>query len=160
LWSFFRNVSVAFIKAIAAETFWPSPFLNRKNMELETESGVLDIHFGNKTDVYICRICLVEKNTSDHCKKNSLVISNGLLAWVWQAVWVPYLRQQWRPSWVYHLCNLWVKKRPSRLHANCTAPSILKNQIRGRIIVFSYQSHWWYVWQKNCCQVIIRIIRN
>jgi hypothetical protein len=30
--------------------------------------GVLDIHFGNKTNVDICRISLVEKNRSDHCK--------------------------------------------------------------------------------------------
>jgi hypothetical protein len=52
-------------------------------MGSETEGGVVDIHFGNKTDVDICRISLVEKNTSDHClKKNSLVISSGLLAWV------------------------------------------------------------------------------
>jgi hypothetical protein len=49
-------------------------------MGTETEGGVLDIHFGNKTDVDLCRISLVEKNTSDHCKKNSLVISSGLLA--------------------------------------------------------------------------------
>jgi hypothetical protein len=62
--------------------FDPSPSLNRKYMKFEFEGGVLDIHFGNKTDVHICRICLVEKNTSDHCKKNSSVISSGLLAWV------------------------------------------------------------------------------
>jgi hypothetical protein len=48
-------------------------------MGSETEGGVLNIHFGNKTDVDICRISLVEKNTSDHCK-NSSVISSGLLA--------------------------------------------------------------------------------
>jgi hypothetical protein len=40
-------------------------------MGSETESGVLDIHFGNKADVDICRISLVEKNTSEHCKKTS-----------------------------------------------------------------------------------------
>jgi hypothetical protein len=56
------------------------PYGNRKIMGSETEGGVLDIHFGNKTDVDLCRISLVEKNTSDHCK-NSLVISSGLLAW-------------------------------------------------------------------------------
>jgi hypothetical protein len=38
-------------------------------MGSETEGGVLDIHFGNKTDVDLCRISLVEKNTSDHCKR-------------------------------------------------------------------------------------------
>jgi hypothetical protein len=38
-------------------------------MRSETEGGVLDIHFGYKTDVDICRISLVEKITSDHCKK-------------------------------------------------------------------------------------------
>jgi hypothetical protein len=38
-------------------------------MRSETESGVLDIHFGKKTDVDICRISLVEKNTSDHSNK-------------------------------------------------------------------------------------------
>jgi hypothetical protein len=36
-------------------------------MGSRTEGGVLDIHFGNKTDVDLCRISLVEKNTSDHC---------------------------------------------------------------------------------------------
>jgi hypothetical protein len=36
---------------------------NRKNMGSEAEGGVLDIHFGNKTDVDICDISLVEKNT-------------------------------------------------------------------------------------------------
>jgi hypothetical protein len=42
-------------------------------MGSETEGGVLNIiHFGNKTDVDLCRISLVDKNTSDHCKKNSL----------------------------------------------------------------------------------------
>jgi hypothetical protein len=51
-------------------------------MRSETEGGVLDVHFGNKTDVDLCRISLVEKNTSDHYKKNNLVISSGLLAWV------------------------------------------------------------------------------
>jgi hypothetical protein len=44
-------------------------------MVFETEGGVLDTHFGNKTDVDSCHISLVEMNTSDHCKKNSLVIS-------------------------------------------------------------------------------------
>jgi hypothetical protein len=48
----------------------------------ETEGGVLEIHYGNKIDVDICRFSLVEKNTSEHCNKNSLVISSGLLAWV------------------------------------------------------------------------------
>jgi hypothetical protein len=43
-----------------------------KNMGSETEGGVLDIDFGNKS--------LVEKNISDHCKKNSLVIFSGLQA--------------------------------------------------------------------------------
>jgi hypothetical protein len=38
-------------------------------MGTETEGGVLDIHFGNKTDVDLCRISLVQKDTSDHCKK-------------------------------------------------------------------------------------------
>jgi hypothetical protein len=38
-------------------------------MGSETEGGVLDIDFGYKTDVDLCRISLVEKNTSDHCKK-------------------------------------------------------------------------------------------
>jgi hypothetical protein len=38
-------------------------------MGSETEGGVLDINFSNKTDVEICRIRLVEKTTSDHCKK-------------------------------------------------------------------------------------------
>jgi hypothetical protein len=42
-------------------------------MGTETEGGVLDIHFDNKTDVDLYRISLVEVNTSDHCKKNSLV---------------------------------------------------------------------------------------
>jgi hypothetical protein len=50
-------------------------------MGTETEGDVLDIHFGNKTDVDLCRIILVEKNTSDHCK-NSLVISCVIFAWV------------------------------------------------------------------------------
>jgi hypothetical protein len=36
---------------------------NRKNMGSETEGGVLDIHFDYMTDVDICRISLVEKNT-------------------------------------------------------------------------------------------------
>jgi hypothetical protein len=39
-------------------------------MGSETEGRVLDSHFGNKTDVDLCRISLVEKNTSDHCKKS------------------------------------------------------------------------------------------
>jgi hypothetical protein len=38
-------------------------------MGSETDGGVLDTHFGNKTDVNICCISLVEKKTSDHCKK-------------------------------------------------------------------------------------------
>jgi hypothetical protein len=38
-------------------------------MGIETEGGVLDIHLGNKTDDDLYRISLVEKNTSDHCKK-------------------------------------------------------------------------------------------
>jgi hypothetical protein len=38
-------------------------------MDSETEGGVLDIHFGDKTDVDIRRMSLVEKNTSDHCKE-------------------------------------------------------------------------------------------
>jgi hypothetical protein len=38
-------------------------------MGSETEDGVLDILLGNKTDVDSCRISLVQKNTSDHCKK-------------------------------------------------------------------------------------------
>jgi hypothetical protein len=38
-------------------------------MESETEGGILDIHFGINTDVDICRISLVEKNTYDHYKK-------------------------------------------------------------------------------------------
>jgi hypothetical protein len=45
----------------------------------ETEGGVLDTHFGNKTDVDLYRISLVEKNTSDHSKRNSLVISSELM---------------------------------------------------------------------------------
>jgi hypothetical protein len=49
-------------------------------MGSETEGGVLDMHFGNNTDVDICRISLVEKNTYDHYKKNSLVKSSELLA--------------------------------------------------------------------------------
>jgi hypothetical protein len=39
---------------------------NGKNMGSETKGGVLDINFGN---VDICLLNLVEKNTSDHCKK-------------------------------------------------------------------------------------------
>jgi hypothetical protein len=35
-------------------------------MGSETESDVLDIHFGNKTDVDKYRISLVEKNISDN----------------------------------------------------------------------------------------------
>jgi hypothetical protein len=58
------------------------PLGNRKNMESETEDGVLDIQFGNKSDVDICRNSLEEKNTSDHRKKNNLVISSRLFAWV------------------------------------------------------------------------------
>jgi hypothetical protein len=43
-------------------------------MGSETEGGVLDIiHYGNKTDVDICRISLVEKNTSDQYKKKVLL---------------------------------------------------------------------------------------
>jgi hypothetical protein len=38
-------------------------------MGSETKSGVLHIHFGDKTDNDICRISLVEKNTAEHCKK-------------------------------------------------------------------------------------------
>jgi hypothetical protein len=38
-------------------------------MGSETEGGVLDIHFGNKTDVDICHISFVEQNTSDHCEE-------------------------------------------------------------------------------------------
>jgi hypothetical protein len=38
-------------------------------MGTETEGGVLDIHFDNKTDVDLYPISLVEVNTSDHCKK-------------------------------------------------------------------------------------------
>jgi hypothetical protein len=38
-------------------------------MESKIEGSVLDIHFGNKTDVDICRTNLVEKNKSDHCEK-------------------------------------------------------------------------------------------
>jgi hypothetical protein len=53
---------------------------NRQNMTSETDGGVLAIHFGKKNDVGICRISLLEKNSSDHCKENSLVISSGLLA--------------------------------------------------------------------------------
>jgi hypothetical protein len=45
------------------------PKWGSKNMGSEIEGGVLDIHFGNKTDVDLCRISLVEKNTYDHCKK-------------------------------------------------------------------------------------------
>jgi hypothetical protein len=33
-------------------------------MGSETEGGVLDIHFGNKTDVHICRISLVISSIS------------------------------------------------------------------------------------------------
>jgi hypothetical protein len=42
-------------------------------MGSETKGDVLFIHFGNKTNIDICPISLMEKNTSDHCKKNSLV---------------------------------------------------------------------------------------
>jgi hypothetical protein len=38
-------------------------------MGSEAEGGVLDMHFGNKTDFDICRISLMENNASDHCKK-------------------------------------------------------------------------------------------
>jgi hypothetical protein len=48
-------------------------------MGSETEGDVLDIHFGIKTDL---DISLVEKNTFDHFKTDSLFISSGLLAWV------------------------------------------------------------------------------
>jgi hypothetical protein len=51
------------------------------DMGSEIEGGVFDIHFGNKNDVDLFRIILVETNTSN-------------------------------PSWVYHFCNLWLKKRP------------------------------------------------
>jgi hypothetical protein len=34
-------------------------------MGSETEGGVLEIHFGNKTDVDICSIGLVENNTCE-----------------------------------------------------------------------------------------------
>jgi hypothetical protein len=44
------------------------------NIVSEIEGGVLYIHFGNKTDVDLCHISLVEKNTSDYSKKNSLVL--------------------------------------------------------------------------------------
>jgi hypothetical protein len=40
-----------------------------KTWSLKPKTSVLDIHFCNKTDVDICRISLVEKNTSDDCKK-------------------------------------------------------------------------------------------
>jgi hypothetical protein len=54
-------------------------------MGSETEGGVLDIHFGNTTDVDIIYcISLVKKNTSVHCKKSvwSYPASSELLAWV------------------------------------------------------------------------------
>jgi hypothetical protein len=38
-------------------------------MGSETVGDILDIHFGNKTDVDLYRISLLEKNSSDHCKK-------------------------------------------------------------------------------------------
>jgi hypothetical protein len=50
-------------------------------MGSETEGGVSDILFGNKTDVE-CHISLVEKNKCDHCKKKQFGHISGLLAWV------------------------------------------------------------------------------
>jgi hypothetical protein len=38
-------------------------------MGSKSEGGVMDIHHGNKTNVDLCRISLVEKNTSNHFKK-------------------------------------------------------------------------------------------
>jgi hypothetical protein len=38
------------------------------------KGGVLDIHFGNKTDVDKCRISLVENDTSDQCKKTAYAL--------------------------------------------------------------------------------------
>jgi hypothetical protein len=53
-------------------------------MGSEIKGGVLNIQYTSiiKTDFDICHNSLVEKNTSDHCKKNNLVISNELLTWL------------------------------------------------------------------------------
>jgi hypothetical protein len=51
-------------------------------MGSETEGGVLDnIHFGNKTNVDLCRISLVQMNTSDHCKKTFWSYPADYLLW-------------------------------------------------------------------------------
>jgi hypothetical protein len=96
----------------------------RENMGSETEGGRLDIHFGSKTDVDICHYSLEKKNTSDHCKKT---------VWSYPADYLlAYDRlhehHTYGSNGVYHLYNLWLKKRPGRLHTDCTAPTILKNQ--------------------------------
>jgi hypothetical protein len=46
-------------------------------MRSETEGGYLDIHFGNKADVDICQISLVEETTV----KNSLPLTISLLGY-------------------------------------------------------------------------------
>jgi hypothetical protein len=94
-------------------------------MGSETVGGIVhNIHFGNKTDVDLCRISLVEKNTSDHCKKRVWSYpADYLLGYDRLYKHHTYGRNK-DPYW--STITLWLKKRPSRLLTDCTVPTILK----------------------------------
>jgi hypothetical protein len=95
-------------------------------METETEGGVLDIHFGNQTDFDFSRISLVEKT-----HLTTLKTQFGHIQWITCLGLTGCMSTTPTAAmdgWVYHLCNLWLKKRPGRLNTDCTASTVLKNQ--------------------------------
>jgi hypothetical protein len=98
-------------------------------MGSQPEGGVLDIHFGNKTKVDICRISLLEKNTSDHCKKQfGQITVDYLLGYDRLCEHHTYSSDGDLPGTITSALQLVVEKRLGRLHTDCAAPTSLKNQ--------------------------------
>jgi hypothetical protein len=110
-------------------------------MGSETEGGAFDIHFRNKTNVDICRISLVEKNTSDHCKKTvwSYIQRITCMGMTGCMSTTPTAAME-------TLLGL----PPLQLGTDCTVPTILKNQT-GEILLFSrwqrkiFQLYWLFM---------------
>jgi hypothetical protein len=85
--------------------------VNKKNMGAESEGGILDIHFGIKTDVDVYRISLVEKNTSDHCKKKQFRHIQRIVCLGMTGCMSTTPAAAIETYHLYHLCNLWLKIR-------------------------------------------------
>jgi hypothetical protein len=78
-------------------------------MESETEGGVLDIHFVNKTDVDLCRISLVERAHLTTVKMTGCMSTTPTAA-------------------MGLLLQLVVEKEARQVATDCTAPTSLKSQ--------------------------------